>query len=164
MKYLAQILMIIAAGLFLTSCQTQPTGDKLTVQEAWIRAIGSGEDMGHSMEDQSTTAQPTSGLTTGAFMVISNSGEEDDRLLQVQTDLAQSVELHVTEMKNEVMTMRPVEGIDIPAGGAAELIPGGFHVMLINLQKEIKPGEKYPLTLVFERGGALVVEAEVRAP
>ena len=97
-------------------------------------------------------------------MVISNSGEEDDRLLQVQTDLAHGVELHVTEMKNEVMTMRPVEGIDIPAGGAAELKPGGYHVMLINLQPEIKPGEKYPLTLVFERGGALVVEAEVRAP
>ena len=97
-------------------------------------------------------------------MVISNSGDEDDRLLEVQTDLAQSVELHVTEIKNDVMTMRPVEGIDIPAGGAAELKPGGYHVMLINLQKNIKPGEKYPLTLVFERSGALVVEAEVRAP
>ena len=164
MKHFAQILMILVAGLFLTGCQTQATEDKLTVQEAWIRAIGSSEAMGHSMEDQSSTVQPTSGLTTGAFMVISNSGDEDDRLLEVQTDLAQSVELHVTEIKNDVMTMRPVEGIDIPAGGAAELKPGGYHVMLINLQKNIKPGEKYPLTLVFERSGALVVEAEVRAP
>ena len=164
MKHLIHILMVVIAGLFLTSCQTQATEDRLTVQDAWIRAIGSGEEMGHSTEDQSTTAQPGSGLTTGAFMVISNSAGEDDRLLQVQTDLAQHVELHVTEMKNDVMTMRPVEGIDIPAGTTEELKPGGYHVMLINLQKVIKPGEKYPLTLVFEKAGALVVEAEVRAP
>lgn len=147
----------------LAGCRIQNSQTKLSVQDAWIRAIGSNETTDHSMEMQPETPEAEMGLTTAAFMLITNTGE-DDRLLSVESDLAQVVELHRSEMKGDVMTMRPAEGIDIHAGETVELISGGYHMMLVNLQHEIKPGEKYTLTLVFEKAGSLIVEAEVRSP
>jgi copper(I)-binding protein len=116
------------------------------------------------MDSQSTTPVAAAELTTAAFLKIKNSGTEDDRLLRVETDLAQAVEIHLSEIQNDVMTMRPVGGIDLLAGETVELKPGGYHIMLIRLLRELKPGEIYPLTLVFEKASPLIVDAEVRAP
>ena len=116
------------------------------------------------MEMQAATPVASTGLTTAAFASISNPGSEEDRLLRIEAEVAETIELHLSEMKDDVMMMRPVEGIDIPAGETIELKPGGYHIMLVNLQQEIKPGEKYPLTFVFEKAGPLIVEADVRAP
>ena len=55
-------------------------------------------------------------------------------------------------------------GIEVPAGGQVELKPGGYHVMLIGLMRDLSDGEKFPLTLQFEKGGEVTVEAEVRQP
>lgn len=63
------------------------------------------------------------------------------------------------------MRMRQVEGgIELPAGGQVELKPGGYHVMLIGLTRDLNAGEKFPVTLQFASGATLTVEAEVRQP
>ena len=160
-------MTIFYLGLLLfagVACQNQTLTSPITVDSAWIRAITTGGNMDHSMDMPTAPPEAAGDVTTAAFLKIMNSGNEDDHLLRIESDLAEVVELHRSEIQNDVMTMRPVEGIDIPAGETVELRPGGFHIMLIGLQREIKPGENYILTLVFENAGPVKVDAEVRAP
>jgi periplasmic copper chaperone A len=97
-----------------------------------------------------------------AYMIIRNIGNQPDRLVGVSGDAAGALELHTTENNNGVMSMRPVEGIDLPAGGQLELKPGSYHVMLVGLNGPLAPGDRFPLTLQFERAGPIEVIAEVR--
>jgi copper(I)-binding protein len=60
------------------------------------------------------------------------------------------------------MEMKPVDKIDIPAGGTVELKPGGYHVMLLDVQKTLNPGDTFDVTLTFEKAGTQTVTAEVR--
>ena len=64
---------------------------------------------------------------------------------------------------NGVMTMRPVEAIEIPAGGTAELKPGGFHIMFLDLKMGAVEGERFKGTLTFEKAGTVEVEFAVEA-
>mgnify|MGYP000997398987 CR=1 FL=1 len=69
-------------------------------------------------------------------------------------------------MANNVMKMSPVPGLDLPAGKAVELKPGGYHVMLMDLKAQVKEGDKVPLTLTIEQQGKqenVSINAEVRA-
>ena len=96
------------------------------------------------------------------YMTLKNDGQSDDILVGAKTDAAKTVELHETKMdENDVMRMQPVPNIPIPAGGSVTLQPGGLHVMLIDMQKELAPGDKISLTLTFEKAGPMTVEAEV---
>ncbi len=97
------------------------------------------------------------------YMTLTNDSQNDDALVGAKTDVAKTVELHETKMdENDVMQMQPVTTIPIQAGGSVTLKPGGLHVMLIGIQKEMAPGDKFSLTLTFEKAGPLTVEAEVR--
>lgn len=97
-------------------------------------------------------------------MTLKNQGQSDDTLLSAKTDAAKTVELHETKMdENDVMRMQPVPNIPLPAGGSVMLKPGGLHMMLIGMQKELAPGDKISLTLTFEKTGPITVEAEVQA-
>jgi copper(I)-binding protein len=97
------------------------------------------------------------------YMTLKNDGQSADTLVGVTTDAAKAVELHEIKIdENDVMRMQPVPNIPIPAGGSVTLQPGGLHVMLIGMQKELAPGDKISLTLTFEKAGPLAVEAEVR--
>lgn len=88
-------------------------------------------------------------------------------LTGVASAAAARAELHSMSMEGGVMRMRPVARIELPAGKAVKLAPGGLHIMLVDLRQPLKPGEKVPLTLTVERPGAasrssFTVEAEVR--
>jgi copper(I)-binding protein len=85
---------------------------------------------------------------TGAYMQLTS--PKDARLVEARSPVAGVVELHEMVMEKDIMKMRPVRDIKIPAGGAAELKPGGYHVMLMELKQQIKEGDKVPLTLVVE--------------
>lgn len=90
----------------------------------------------------------------------------DTRLAGVSSQAAEIVELHETEMEGDVMRMRAVETIDLPADEVVELKPGGFHVMLIGLVEQAKEGDIIPLTLTFkgdEDEQTVEIEAEVRS-
>lgn len=97
----------------------------------------------------------------GVFMKLENTGTSDDRLLKAGAEVARSVELHTHRMEGGVARMFAVPAIDVPAGKAVELKPGGLHVMLIGLARPLKEGEKFPLTLHFEKAGAQKVEVAV---
>lgn len=104
------------------------------------------------------------GATGAVYMTIKNSGGAPDKLIKAQSDVAKTVELHTVINDNGVMSMRPVEGIDIPAGESVTLKPGGFHVMLIGLNRDLKIGDSFQVTLQFEKGGQQVVQSTVRQP
>jgi copper(I)-binding protein len=65
--------------------------------------------------------------------------------------------------ENDVLQMRPVEGVTIPAEGTAVLKPGSYHIMLLDVQRDLNPGDTVAITLAFESGLTLTVDAEVRA-
>ena len=90
-------------------------------------------------------------------MTLVNEGREDDRLVAAQTDVAATVEIHQTTMDGDVMRMQQVAAIEIPAGGQVELEPGDYHIMLIGLHRDLAVGDRFSVTLTFEKSGTLTV-------
>jgi copper(I)-binding protein len=101
---------------------------------------------------------------TGAFMTITSS--EEAKLVGAASPAAKTVEIHNSEMHGSVMHMQAVDAVPLPAGKAVQLKPGGFHVMMIGLDKPVKAGDKVPLKLTIEdaKGKRTTVDvtAEVR--
>jgi copper(I)-binding protein len=81
----------------------------------------------------------------GAFMQLKS--VKPVKLVEVKSPVAGRVELHQMAMEGQTMRMRAVESIDLPAGQAVNLASGGYHVMLFDLQRQLKEGEQVPLTL-----------------
>lgn len=99
----------------------------------------------------------------GAYLTIENKGAMPDRLLAARGDVAGRIELHTHNMVDGVMQMRPVEAIEVPAGGKVELKPGGLHIMLLGLKAPLAKDQRFPLTLVFERAGEVAVDVVIDA-
>ena len=117
---------------------------QVTVNEPWVRA---------------TVAQQKA---TGAFMQLNVSG--NTRLVAATSPVANVVEIHEMSMDGTVMKMRAVPGIDVTAGKAVDLKPGGYHIMLIDLKDAIKTGDMVPITLVFEGADKKQQTVEIKAP
>ena len=121
-----------------------------------------------SAEHPWTRATPPGAKTGAGFLQLKNAGAAD-RVVGASSPVAGRVEMHVTVREGDVMKMREVKGFDVPAKGSFELKPGGAHLMLMDLKRPIKKGEKVPLTLKLEKGGELKVdlvaeEAGARTP
>lgn len=102
---------------------------------------------------------------TGAvYLTIVNRGARDDRLIAASSPVAERSGAHVTTDDNGVMRMRPVPSVEIKAGGRVEFQPGGMHVMLIGLKAPLRVGQAFPLTLTFEKAGAVAVTVVVEKP
>ena len=96
------------------------------------------------------------------YLVIENTGAEDDRLLGAGSPAAARVELHRTVIEDGIARMRPApDGVALPAGAIVELAPGGYHFMLMGLAAPLAAGTRVPLTLRFERAGEVAVELAV---
>ncbi|HYO87618.1 MAG TPA: copper chaperone PCu(A)C, partial [Candidatus Limnocylindrales bacterium] len=87
---------------------------------------------------------------SAAYTTINNRGDEPLRLVSAATSAAGIVEIHEMIMQNDVMQMRPIDGLDIPAGGSAVLEQGGYHIMLLELAAPLIEGSAIPLTLTFD--------------
>jgi len=145
------VLLMLVAG-----CGSGGDGG-LAIEEVWARpAMAGGEAMAE-------TGGMGGGGTGAVFMRISNDGGQADRLMGGGTDVAEAVEIHETVMDGEVMRMQMLpQGIEIPAGGEVMLKPGGFHVMLIGMQRDLSVGDTFEIELLFENAGSRVVTVEVR--
>lgn len=99
---------------------------------------------------------------TGAFLRITASA--DSRLVAVQSPVAGRAEIHEMLHDKEVMKMRPVKAVELPAGKAVELKPGGHHVMLLDLKRAIREGDTVPLVLTVEGSDGRRETIEVAAP
>jgi hypothetical protein len=110
-------------------------------------------------------ARPSAGAAANgaAYMTIATSGTAPDQLVNAASPVAGKVELHTHILDGDVMRMRPVSGITVNVGEPAVLRPGGLHVMLIGLKEPLKPGTQFPLTLTFEKAGAVTVQVDVEA-
>jgi len=95
-----------------------------------------------------------------AFMTIRSLGAAD-RLVGFSTDACNRPELHTHIENDGIMQMRQVEAVEIPAGGVAELKPGGYHLMMIDLNRQLVEGETVTLTLKFENAGEVTLEVPV---
>lgn len=96
------------------------------------------------------------------YVTLRNGGSEPDALLGATSDAAEHVELHETIRDGDVMRMRPVARLEIPAGTALAMQPGGLHIMLINLKRALRPGDRVPVTLTFAHAAPLSLEVPVR--
>lgn len=148
-KFVVFTLMLVVL-LGLVSCggsETEPTTNTtngITITEAWVRNSPMMERAG------------------AAYMVIENSGAADDKLLSVSSDISGMIELHETKDVGGKMEMAQVMEIIIPAGGQAELKPGGYHIMLMGMEQGLTAGQQVNFTLNFEKAGAVTVTAEVK--
>lgn len=103
------------------------------------------------------------GTGTGAvYAALVNTGKTPDALLTASTDAAGVVEIHETYQESGLSKMRPVARIEVPPGKTIEMKPGGYHIMLIDLKRDLKAGEIVQLTLVFQNAGKLAVNAQVK--
>jgi copper(I)-binding protein len=99
--------------------------------------------------------------TGAAYFTIVNSGASDDRLIAASSPIAEKSELHTTIDDNGVMKMRPLAAVAVKAGERVELKPGGMHLMLTGLKAPLKVGQRFPLTLTFEKAGPVTVTVGV---
>ena len=107
-------------------------------------------------------ATPPGAKVGGGYLEIRNNGSQPDRLLSATTAAAKRVEMHVTEHAGEVAKMRQLRAFEVPARERLELSPGGAHLMLVDLVQPLKKGERFSMTLRFERAGELEVQFEVQ--
>ena len=115
------------------------------------------------MEDAWVRSVPSSSKHTAAYMILQNHGTRKDHLLSAQSDVAQVVEMHEVVKNGEMMSMQLVNSIPIPPHGSTKLKPGGYHLMLINLNRIIAAGEQVRLTLKFQHGGEITLMVRVQS-
>ncbi|EJM10448.1 hypothetical protein PMI21_05280 [Pseudomonas sp. GM18] len=136
----------LALGLSLIGMAWQVSA-QTQVNDAWVRATVAGQ---HS---------------TGAFMTLQ--ADSDSKLLSVQSPVANTVQIHQSSMKDDVMSMSQVESVALPAGKPVSFDPHGYHIMLMDLTAQVKEGDKVPLTLTVENAKGeketIKVDAEARA-
>ena len=98
---------------------------------------------------------------TGAFMRLT--APDGARLVRAESPAAGVTEVHEMKMEGDVMKMRAVPALDLPAGKTVELKPGGYHVMLLDLKAQVKEGDVVPVTLVFEGKDGKRESVEIKA-
>lgn len=145
MKSLKRTCMLLATFAFSAGmAHAQPY---ITIDDAWVRATVPSQQ------------------ATGAFMRLTSSANA--KLVGAKSPAAKVVEVHEMAMQNDVMKMRQIPAIDLPAGTPVELKPGGYHIMLMGLTQQLNAGQKVPVTLMFEdaakKQSDVTVQAEVRA-
>lgn len=163
-------ILLASIGIFLLSaaCSANKTSG-IEIQDAWIRSASlqpsmAEQPMGQTEMPGSQQMENMSGSNSAAYLVIKNNDSQPDRLLSAYCEVARSTELHISQEDNGVMTMRPVDGVDVPAGGTVELKPGSYHIMLVDINRDLTPGDVLKLSLKFQNAGTIEVQAEVRAP
>lgn len=140
---------LLGAGMLALTCSVANAQDysvgELQIAHPWSRAM------------------PPNAATGAAYFVVHNNGSREDRLLAVSTPQASKAEMHTMVQIGEMMKMQALDSVGIPPGGDAKFAPGGSHVMLFGLRKPLVAGERFPLTLQFEKAGKVDVEVVVEA-
>jgi copper(I)-binding protein len=144
MKSKIVIFILLLATMLISACGA--ASGELTIQNAWARPANTGEN-------------------GAAYFMIENGTASDDTLMSASSDIASAAEVHMSMGDaNGVMSMQMQEAVTIPAGEPVEFKPGGLHVMLVNLTRDLKPGDTITLTLNFKGIGNVVVEVPVKEP
>ena len=140
MRLLLTALLIATLPAFSHSFEK----GELQIRHPWSRATPPGAKVGVG------------------YLEIRNNGAQPDRLLSASTSVAKRVEMHITEQAGEVAKMRQLRAFEVPGRERLALEPGGAHLMLVDLVQPLKKGERFSMTLRFERAGELEVQFEVQ--
>ncbi|MEH2611860.1 copper chaperone PCu(A)C [Bradyrhizobium sp. AZCC 1693] len=146
-RKLIQMSLACVLAAYLSSAPARAEDVKagdLVIGQAWSRATPSGAKTG------------------GGYLTIENKGSAPDRLVGGSADVAGSVQVHEMSMDKGVMKMRPLDqGLTIEPGKTVKLAPGGYHLMMTDLKKPLKQGDRVPVTLEFEKAGKVTVSLDV---
>lgn len=135
-------LKLLSATLLLACSALQ--AQTVEVKDAWIRSTVQGQQ------------------GTGAFMNIT--AKDAARLVGASSPVAGVVEVHEMKMEGDVMKMRAVSSLDLPAGHTVQLKPGGYHVMMMDLTQPLPKGSTVPLTLRFKDAKGAESQVELKVP
>ncbi|MDP2450021.1 MAG: copper chaperone PCu(A)C [Polaromonas sp.] len=134
-KVIAALLVLSAGAVFAQTVE---------VKDAWVRAAVPGQS------------------GTGAFMNIT--AKDGAKLVGVSSPVAGVTEVHEMKMENDIMRMRAIPALDLPAGKTVALKPGGYHVMLMELKQALPPGGTVPLTLILRDAKGQESKVELKLP
>jgi hypothetical protein len=138
---LATIFAAIGIAFSGSALSQNPAFTNIKIEDAYTRATAPGQQV------------------AGGFLKIDNKGNAD-QLLGASSPAAGEVQLHEMAMDGNVMKMRQVKDIPVPAGGTVELKPGGYHLMFMNLKGPFVAGQTVPVKLKFAKAG----EMELKLP
>jgi copper(I)-binding protein len=139
-----RVPLILALVVLAASAVAQPQAkDSLVVESAWARAT------------------PGNARDGAAYFRVVNHGSTPDRLVSVNSPVAEKADAHETKTEDGIMKMRPLDRPAIAPGQALEFKPGGAHIMLLGLKHPLKEGESFPLVLTFEKAGDVSVAVKV---
>jgi periplasmic copper chaperone A len=142
MKQIILLAGLLVAAPAMAQNSASPPPSTVDVQNAWARA---------------TTPNAQSG---GIFLTLTDTGAPD-RLVSVATPVAATAQVHQTTNDKGVMKMGAVPALDLPPGKPVELKPGGYHIMLMGLKQQLKPGATFPVTLTFAKAPSVTATVTV---
>jgi copper(I)-binding protein len=140
---------LLIGSVFAQGAPRSYKAGSLVIEAPWARATPAGARVG------------------GGYLKITNTGQQPDRLIGGSLPVAAEVEVHEMTMKDGVMKMRKLDGLEIKPGQSVELKPGGYHLMFMGLREGLKDKQTLKGTLVFEKAGTVEVEylvAPIGAP
>ena len=106
------------------------TGNNVEIKDAWLRTGAKG-------------------LNSALYFKIENNSETPDTLYKVSSSIAKHIQMHETYKKNDMMGMREIKNLEVKSNSSIEFKPGGYHIMLMDLNKDLKPGDEINFTLFF---------------
>lgn len=139
-----KFLMLALMGMLLLSACGTGGGEVIEAHDPWARPAMTGE-------------------SSAIYLLLHNHTANDDELVGASSDVATSVELHESKMMDgsDMMEMTPVASVPLPADGEVEFKPGGLHIMLAGLNRDLKVGDQFDITLTFKSGLILKVTVPV---
>jgi len=139
-----RFLTFALMGMLLLSACGTGGGEVIEVHDPWARPAITGEN-------------------SAIYLLLHNHTANDDELMSASSDVAASVELHESKMVegSDMMEMTPVASVPLPADGEVEFKPGGLHIMLFGLKRDLKVGDQFDVTLTFKSGLTLKVTVPV---
>jgi len=141
MKHFTRLIFLVTS-LFVGG---HVVAQNVTISNSWVRATVQGQK------------------ATGAFMTVTS--KENSKLIAVSSPIASIVEIHEMKMDKDVMKMSALpNGLDLPAGKAVDLKPGGFHIMLMDLKLPLNKDVAVPLTLTFQDSSGKKSQQVVQVP
>jgi copper(I)-binding protein len=141
---IASFRVVALAGLLGAALVAQAQDAAVKVEGAWARASVPGQK------------------ASGAFMKLT--ARDNLRLVSASSPVAGVTEVHEMKMEGDVMKMRAIPGLDLPAGKTVELKPGGYHVMLLDLKAPLAKDSSVPLTLVFKDAKGAESRVQLQVP
>jgi periplasmic copper chaperone A len=174
------IAVIMLSVLWICAGCTPTSGPEIHVTGAWVRAVNVQQGTTGNNSSSQATAMPgmpgmteatsmpdmpgMSDATSAVYLTIQNTGSQADRLVSATSQVAQSIEIHQSQVQDNVASMQKLDTLALPAQSTIQFQPGGYHLMLIGVNRALNPGDKISVDLQFEKSAPILVEVEVRGP